>query len=74
MEASQTSIRRHCTCPKILILPKINFNNSKFRGNLKSIGVKKWDQSEDTKECIQKLISNFKESKCRKHKPYQMIY
>ncbi len=38
-----------------------------------SIGVKKLDSSEDAKEGIQKLISNFKESKCRKHKPYKLI-
>jgi hypothetical protein len=40
---------------------------------LKSIGVKKWDVGENGKDAIQKLLSNFKGQKCRKHKPYKIV-
>ena len=67
MEASETSIKRHCTCPEVFIITKDLIMISTLQSSLKFIGVKRWDSSEKPNEAIQKLISNFKESKCRKH-------
>jgi hypothetical protein len=67
MEALETSIKRHCTCPEVFIISEDSIMISTLQASLKFIGVKRWDSCEEPNEAIQKLITNFKESKCRKH-------